>query len=72
LVARSYRPYRSDWDHDHCAFCWANFSDREGDLHRGYSTEDAYHWICAPCFVDFRDEFGWRVVRGDSDGTGST
>jgi hypothetical protein len=21
-----------------------------------------YHWICKPCFDDFAERFGWRVV----------
>jgi hypothetical protein len=27
LVQRAYRRYAAnrDWDHDHCAFCWAKF-----------------------------------------------
>jgi hypothetical protein len=39
---------REDWDHDHCAFCWAKFMEAgagEG-LHEGYVTEDGYYWIC--------------------------
>ena len=62
------RPYRRslknpNWDHDHCAFCWAKFmvEDHPGTLHEGYSTEDEYHWICLTCFEDFKDAFDWRV-----------
>jgi hypothetical protein len=62
------RPYRRnltnpDWDHDHCAFCWAKFmvDDQPGTLHEGYSTEDEYHWICLNCFEDFKVSFEWRV-----------
>jgi len=62
LVARTYRPYRPGWEHDHCEFCGAKFSCCEGDLRHGYSTEDGYHWICAQCFDDFRDEFGWQLI----------
>jgi hypothetical protein len=70
LVARAYRPYRSGWEHDHCEFCGAKFSCRGGDLQHGYSTEDGYHWICAQCFGDFRDEFGWQLVDDLSPKTG--
>lgn len=61
LIERDYQPYRPGWDHDHCEFCGAKFSPQEGDLKKGYSTEDGYHWICHPCFNDFKDEFNWDV-----------
>lgn len=62
LQHQPYTKYREDWDHDHCEFCSAKFSDAEGDLHIGYATADHYRWVCVPCFEDFKDEFGW-VVR---------
>ena len=31
-------------------------------------VEAGTHWICRPCFVDFRPEFGWPVEDGDPDG----
>ncbi|MEQ1921436.1 MAG: hypothetical protein ABL952_02905 [Pyrinomonadaceae bacterium] len=61
LTARGYSPYRSGWDHDHCEFCGKKFSMESDDLHKGYSTEDCYHWVCEKCFDDFKDEFGWLV-----------
>ncbi len=60
-VFRAYRPYRSDWEHDHCVLCSAKLSCDEVDLNEGYATEDEYHWVCAECFADFRDELGWSV-----------
>lgn len=66
LVHRAYRRYTAnrDWDHDHCAFCWAKFmvEDRPDVLHEGYATTDDYHWICEPCFRDFQEQFRWTVV----------
>ena len=62
LTFRDYYPYRSGWDHDHCEFCGKKFSLNEGDLKKGYSTEDGYHWICDQCFNDFKDEFGWQIL----------
>lgn len=62
LTFRQWAPYRIGWDHDHCAFCGATFSFCDGDLDRGYATEDLYRWICLGCFEDFKEEFGW-VVR---------
>ena len=65
LIYRDYFPFRDGWDHDHCEFCWAKFSLIEGDLHRGYSTEDGYRWICEDCFRDFKDEFKWKVINDE-------
>lgn len=56
-----YRPYREGWEHDHCEFCGAKFSLADADLHRGYVTEDNYHWVCEPCFDDFKEELEWVV-----------
>jgi len=67
LVARTYRPQRPGWDHDHCEFCGAKFSGREGDLGWGYATPDGYHWVCAGCYGDFRAEYRW----GDAPEHGS-
>ena len=49
--------------HDHCFFCWAKFSVKDGPetLDEGYSTEDEYRWICSTCFEDFKDRFHWTV-----------
>jgi predicted Fe-S protein YdhL (DUF1289 family) len=38
--------------------------DHPGVLHEGYSTEDAYRWICQGCFSDFRERFQWAVSSG--------
>jgi hypothetical protein len=67
LVHRAYRQYAANrqWDHDHCAFCWAKFmvGDSLDMLHEGYATEDDYHWICESCFEDFREQFKWTLVE---------
>ncbi|HBG42116.1 MAG TPA: hypothetical protein DDW85_12025 [Porphyromonadaceae bacterium] len=63
LIFRDYYPYRQNWDHDHCEFCGAKFSLKEGDLHKGYSTKDGYHWICNKCFNDFKNEFKWELEQ---------
>ena len=66
LIHRRYRGYAKNpaWDHDHCAFCGAKFmvEDFPDVLHEGYATRDDRHWICAACFADFKDTFGWNVV----------
>jgi len=66
LVKRRYRRSSNpNWDHAHCAFCWAKFmvEDHPGVLHEGYSTEDDYHWVCPTCFADFREMFEWHVRK---------
>jgi len=71
LARRPYRPSRQNpnWDHDHCAFCWAKFMEGESSdlLHVGYCTLDEYHWVCDICFNDFRPLFGWQVVSPDEN-----
>ena len=66
LVRRPYRRFavNPDWDHDHCAFCWAKLMVEERDdvLHEGYWTLDEYHWICPSCFADFQTTFEWRLA----------
>jgi len=61
---QEYHAPRADWDHDHCAFCWAKFMEKTvpDTVHAGYATLDRYHWICKPCFNDFRERFAWIVV----------
>ena len=66
LVKRAWRRYAKNpnWDHDHCEFCHAKFSLADGDLAAGYSTLDAYRWICTQCFDDFAGLFKWEVASG--------
>ena len=40
--------------------------DAPNVLHEGYTTTDDYHWICEPCFEDFREQFKW-TVRDDGN-----
>jgi len=55
LVRKPYRVYSEEWEHDHCAFCWAKFMDPtfskehrraiQADstiLVEGYTTTDAH------------------------------
>jgi hypothetical protein len=64
VLWKAYKPSRESWSHDHCEFCWRKFVEGEGpgDLHRGYCTEDEYHWICPQCFEDFKEMFGLTVA----------
>jgi hypothetical protein len=58
------------WDHDHCSFCWAEFSESEDPevQHEGYTTTEAhqhgagYHWVCEQCFADLKDEMHWQLA----------
>ena len=58
LVPKTWVRPRAEWDHDHCAFCWAKFADVDGPeiLREGYATPDDYYWICPTCFTDFREQ----------------
>ena len=63
----TWTPYRDGWDHDHCSFCSAEISDRPVDDHTEYNAawvtaDDSYHWVCPPCFEDFRARFAWVVL----------
>jgi hypothetical protein len=78
---RRYRRWTAAWAHGACEFCRTEFSaDGEpGTLHSGYSVvgagpagQDDYSWICAVCFEDLRERFGWNVLEADSEpATGS-
>jgi hypothetical protein len=59
LIHQKYCIPKQDWDHDHCEFCSAKFSELEGDLHEGYCTVDKNYWICEKCFNDFCKMFEW-------------
>lgn len=74
FTRKTYRRWSREWDHDHCAFCWAAFAeadsaaDSEDSLHEGYSTpgppadpRDDYYWVCPTCFDDFREHLGWTL-----------
>jgi len=60
-----YVKFSEEWEHEHCQFCWAKFMDVDDPevLREGYVDESGDRWICEECFEDFRDLFGWRVVR---------
>ena len=63
LYRLKFTRYSDTWDHEHCDFCFAKFSDYDGDLHEGYCTEPANtataKWICPECYADFKERFGW-------------
>ena len=64
LQWKKYTPYRAGWEHDHCEFCWSEFSedDKPDILHEGYTTEDNYRWICKLCYEDFKKMYHWKTM----------
>lgn len=73
LEWKTYRAPRPDWDHDHCAGCWAKFAEyadpQESILHEGYATgpehpgRAEYEWICPECFDDLAEAMEWTSNR---------
>lgn len=64
LMKIPYFRWSETWDHDHCDFCFATFSEYEGDLHEGYVTADNRRtWVCPECFEDFKEMFRWELVE---------
>jgi len=66
LTRRPWSAVNPEWDHDHCEFCLVHigdhiFDDDPDTQLEGWTTLDLYHWVCQPCFEDFRDRFGWVV-----------
>lgn len=57
LFLLNYQSKRSNWEHDHCEFCWEKFEDAN---QKGYTTRDNYYWICTQCYNDFREMFKWK------------
>lgn len=67
LFFQKWIPHNEEWEHDHCEFCWEKFSDAADSLQEGYTTEDRYYWICSECFEDFKESFGWKITKAESD-----
>lgn len=65
LMKVPYFRWSKTWDHDHCDFCWATFSEYENDLHEGYVTEDKHTWICPECYKDFKEMFKLELIESE-------
>jgi hypothetical protein len=63
LIYKQWIQYQENWDHDHCEFCMAKFSNYKDALHSGYCTMDERQWICEDCYNDFKEFFQWRTVN---------
>ncbi len=68
---KPYQRWSENWDHDHCAACFAKFAQTdvsEDALHVGWAAgEDHPHgaaddWICEDCFSELSVVPGWRIV----------
>ena len=66
LLNISFEKWSETWDHEHCEFCWAKFSEFDGDLKKGYCTLDKKKWICNECFNDFKEMFNWKTAKQDN------
>lgn len=64
LIFKAYKKPSDSWDHDHCDFCGAEFSETGNHLREGYCTKDERAWICPECFEDFKQRFEW-IVEAD-------
>ncbi len=72
LQHRPYSAWSKDWEHDHCAACWAKFTECEGSDSQteGYATGPdyskgaGYEWICRQCFADLKTEMKWTETGG--------
>jgi hypothetical protein len=70
LRRKEYRAPSKEWDHDHCAGCWATFMEIDAPdiLHEGYATTveyklgEDYEWVCPTCFADLRAVMDWIEV----------
>ena len=70
FIRKPYKAYRADWEHDHCAVCFAKLMEEgegvEDTLHEGYATTSDYQkgedfeWVCAECFAASREVMGWK------------
>lgn len=54
--------------HEHCEFCMEKAGALKDCVF--YCTKDLRRWICADCFEDFRERFGWKVKPSDELFTG--
>jgi hypothetical protein len=68
LLRRPYKKWSDDWDHDHCAACFAKLAEFDGEdvLHEGYATppgykgdREGYDWVCVTCFHDLKTSLNW-------------
>lgn len=62
FIYNQFKIKKDKWDHEHCEFCNAKFSENRGDLNFGYSTEDEYYWVCEKCFQDFQDLLDFKLL----------
>lgn len=49
--------------HEHCEFCMEKAEALKECVF--YCTKDLRRWICAECFEDFKERFGWEAKPSD-------
>jgi hypothetical protein len=67
LHFQRYTRWSEEWEHDHCAACWAKFAEFDGPgiLHEDYATGPDYlegerhKWVCKTCFEELASVVGW-------------
>jgi len=55
----------ASYDHDHCVFCFAKFSDTvSGALREGFTTADEAMWVCGDCvsIPELREQFRLTMI----------
>lgn len=51
--------------HEHCEFCMEKIE--ESDMSRHYYTTNQYSWICEQCYNDFKEMFGFTLIKEHSN-----
>ena len=56
---KRYQKYSETWEHDHCEFCNAKFSEDPSleCFHEGFSAKENYYWGCENCFDFFKEKY---------------
>jgi hypothetical protein len=44
------------WSHDHCVFCQAHISDKDGSENEAYTDDEEHDWICKFCFKKYLEK----------------
>jgi hypothetical protein len=67
LINRKYTRDSETWDHDHCDVCGQKFIEKPGPdaIDHGFSTVDAYNWICEACVGKYSSMATWILRTTD-------
>jgi len=53
-----------EWEHDHCEQCSVKI---DASTEIAYCTEECDLWLCAECYTNFKDAFGWVLLDAVED-----